>query len=72
MKLSKQQLATRASDKIEAQLFFANMKLQEYELNLSGVIPTLVDEDSIQKQIKAQKNEIDTLSYIFNLVELSY
>lgn len=72
MKLSKQQIATRASDKIEAQLFFANMKLQEYELNLAGVIPTLVDEDSIQKQIKAQKNEIDTLSYIFNLVELSY
>ena len=72
MKLSKQQIATRASDKIEAQLFFANKKLQEYELNLSGVIPTLVDEDSIQEQIKAQKNEIDTLSYIFNLVELSY
>lgn len=70
--LTKTQLAQRASDKLEAQLFFANKKLQEYELNLAGVIPTKIDSDSIRKQIKAQQNEIDTLSYMFNLVELSY
>jgi len=66
------ELAMKASDKLEAQLFFANKLLQEYELNLAGVIPTKVDDDIILKMIKSQQKEIDVLSYMFNLVELSY
>jgi len=66
------QLAMAASDKLEASLFFANKMLQEYELNLAGVIPTKVDNDMVLKMIESQKKEIDVLSYMFNLVELSY
>jgi len=72
MDANTKQLAMSASDKLEAQLFFANKLLQEYELNLAGVIPTKLDNDLILKMIKSQKKEIDVLSYMFNLVELSY
>jgi len=72
MDANTKQLAMAASDKLEAQLFFANKLLQEYELNLAGVIPSKVDNDTILKMIQSQQKEIDTLSYMFNLVELSY
>lgn len=72
MNANTKELAIKASDKLEAQLFFANKLLQEYELNLAGVIPTKVDNDIVLRMIKSQQKEIDVLSYMFNLVELSY
>tara|TARA_R110001592_G_scaffold204577_1_gene454653 strand:+ start:25284 stop:25496 length:213 start_codon:yes stop_codon:yes gene_type:complete len=70
--MTTEKIALRASDKLEAQLFFANKKLEEYELYLAGVIPTNIDSEDIEKMIKSQKSEIEVLSYMFNLVELSY
>jgi len=72
MDAKKKELAIRASDKLEAQLFFANKLLQEYELNLVGVIPTKIAHENVLKMIKSQRKEIDVLTYMFNLVELSY
>ena len=72
MNANTKELAIKASDKLEAQLFFANKMLQEYELNLAGVIPTKIDHDDVLKMIKSQRKEIEVLSYMFNLVELSY
>ena len=70
--LTKDQLNERCSNKVEAQLFFANKKLEEYELELAGVLPTKIDPDRIKLNIESQKKEIEVLSHIFELIELSY
>lgn len=70
--ISRRKLAQRAQDKLEAQLFFANKTLQEYQLNLDGVIPTYIDPDKLVGMIEAQKREIMVLTYMFDLVESSY
>lgn len=70
--LSQTQLNMRASNKIEAKLFFANKKLQEYELMLIGVISSNLQDDQINKLIESQETEVAVLNHIYKLIETSY
>lgn len=70
--LTQDQLNERSSNKLEAQLFYAHKKLEEYELQLEGVIPTKMDEEAIQLMIKSQIQEIEVLTSIFDLIEKNY
>ena len=67
--MTQRQLALRASDKIEVKLFYATNKLHEYELMKDGLIPNVIDEETLEKQIESQKREIEVLNYIFELIE---
>lgn len=62
-------LAVRASDKIEAQLFYAEKRLQELELQFEGIIACKLDREQIVESIFAQKNEVATLRFIDELVQ---
>jgi len=70
--LNRAQLNERASNKLEAQLFFAHKELQEIELEIEGVIPSTLDNDQLRKIHSSQRNEIQTLTYIFSLIENKY
>ena len=70
--LTQDQLNERSSNKLEAQLFYAHKKLEEYELQLEGVIPTKMDEEAVQLMIKSQMQEIEVLTNIFDVIEKSY
>ena len=70
--LTKEQLNERCSNKLEAQLFFAHKKLEQFELELAGVIPTKINADDLQRCISSQKIEVEVLNHIFELIELSY
>tara|TARA_R110000772_G_scaffold74599_2_gene162469 strand:+ start:8329 stop:8586 length:258 start_codon:yes stop_codon:yes gene_type:complete len=68
-RLTKDQLLQRASNKLEAQLFFAYKSLQEIELEVEGVIPSKIANDILRKNYQAQCNEVQTLTYLFEIIE---
>ena len=49
------QLNNRASNMLEAKMFFALKKVQELELTLEGVIPTKIGCDLVKNNLKAAK-----------------
>ena len=64
-----EQIKLRASNKIEAKLFYAVNELHELELKRDGVINTVIDEDKLDKMIKSQKAEVETLHFISDLID---
>lgn len=67
--LTERQLAQRASDKIEAKLFYAFKDLEELELKFEGIIASKLDKEQLAESITAQKREVDTLVFIEELVQ---
>lgn len=67
--MTPEQIALRASDKLEVKLFYATNKLHEYEMIREGIIPNVIDEETVLKQIESQKIELEVLNYIFDLIE---
>ena len=61
--------AVRASNKIEAKLFYAYKKLEELELQYEGVIPTKLDPEQVAESISAQQREVDALRFIDELIQ---
>lgn len=72
MSLSIEQIQQRASDKLEAKLFYAIKDLQEINLEIDGVLPSILSTDQLLTQKAAQENEILVLEHIFTLIEKSY
>ena len=68
-KLTTDQLLERASNKLEAKLFFAYKSLQEIELEIEGVIPSKMSNDILRRNYQAQSNEVQTLTYLFEIIE---
>ena len=68
-KLTTDQLLERASNKLEAKLFFAHKSLQEIELEIAGVIASKISNDILRKSYQAQSNEVQTLTYLFDIIE---
>ena len=66
------ELNQRASDHLEAKMFFKLKKIQEYRLTLDGVISSKVCNDIVERQLKAAENQYDTLLHLFDLLETSY
>jgi hypothetical protein len=64
MKLTKNQLIDRADDKLEALIFFATKKLQEYKLAQDGIIYYGVPQETICNMIDSQEKELQVLEYI--------
>lgn len=67
--MNKREAAMRASNKIEAKLFYAYKLLEELELKYEGVIPCKLDSEQIASSIVAQKKEVETLSFIDELIQ---
>lgn len=67
--LNTRQLAARASDKIEAKLFYAEKRLQELELQFEGIIACKLEKEQIAESIVAQRREVDTLMWIDDLIQ---
>lgn len=67
--LNERVLAIRASDKIEAKLFYAEKRLQELELQFEGIIASKLDREQIADSIVAQQSEVATLKFIDELVQ---
>ena len=70
--LTKEQKSVYASDKLEAMHFFAHKKLQETELEMEGIIPSLLSEDQLKSVYASQVKEIEVINYLFKLVEENY
>jgi alpha-D-ribose 1-methylphosphonate 5-phosphate C-P lyase len=64
MKLTKNQLIDRADNKLEALIFFATKKLQEYKLAQDGIIDYGVPQETICNMIDSQEKELQVLHYI--------
>lgn len=69
--LTRRQKLERASNKVEAALFYAFKKKEELELKLEGVIASKLDTEQLADSISAQNREIDVYLTIAELVELS-
>lgn len=67
--LTTDQLLERASNKLEAKLFFAHKSLQEIELEIEGVISSKMSNDILRRNYQAQSNEVQTLTYLFDIIE---
>lgn len=70
--LTQEQKSVYASDKLEAMHFFAHKRLQETELEMEGIIPSMLNEDQLKKIYASQIKEIEIINYLFELVELNY
>lgn len=64
MKLTKNQLIDRADNKLEALIFFATKKLQEYKMAQDGVLDYGVSQETICNMIDSQEKELQVLHYI--------
>ena len=64
MKLTKNQLIDRANNKLEAKIFYATKKLQEYKLAQDGIIDYGVPQETICDMIDSQEKELQVLHYI--------
>ena len=64
MKLTKDQLIDRANNKLEAKIFYATKKLQEYKLAQDGIIDYGVPQETICNMIDSQEKELQVLHYI--------
>ena len=64
MKLTKNQLIDRANNKLEAKLFYATKKLQEYKMAQDGILDYGVSQETICNMIDSQEKELQVLHYI--------
>tara|TARA_B110001452_G_scaffold267311_1_gene276715 strand:- start:1614 stop:1832 length:219 start_codon:yes stop_codon:yes gene_type:complete len=64
MKLTLTQLQDRADNKLEAKLFFATKKLQEYKMAQDGILDYGVSQETICNMIDSQEKELQVLHYI--------
>jgi len=64
MKLTKNQLIDRANNKLEAKIFYATKKLQEYRMAQDGIIDYGVTQETICDMIDSQEKELQVLHYI--------
>ena len=64
MKLTKNQLIDRADNKLEALIFFATKKLQEYKMAQDGILDYGVSQETICNMIDSQEKELQVLHYI--------
>ena len=64
MKLTKNQLIERASNKLEAKIFFATKKLQEHRMAQDGILDYGVPQETICSMIDSQEKELQVLHYI--------
>jgi hypothetical protein len=64
MKLTKNQLIDRADNKLEALIFFATKKLQEYRMAQDGILDYGVPQETICNMIDSQEKELQVLRYI--------
>tara|TARA_R110000772_G_scaffold49853_1_gene114818 strand:- start:54 stop:266 length:213 start_codon:yes stop_codon:yes gene_type:complete len=64
MKLTKNQLIERASNKLEAKIFFATKKLQEHRMAQDGILDYGVPQETICSMIDSQEKELQVLEYI--------
>lgn len=69
--LTRRQKLERASNKVEAALFYAFKNKEELELKLEGVIASKLDTQQLADSISAQNREIDVYLTIAELVELA-
>ena len=67
--MNRRESAVRASNKIEAKLFYAYKRLEELELQLEGVITTKLDPEQVAASISSQKKEVDALRFIDELIQ---
>lgn len=67
--MNRRESAVRASNKIEAKLFYAYKRLEELELQYEGIITTKLEPEQVASSIEAQKKEVDTLSFIDELIQ---
>ena len=64
MKLTLTQLQDRADNKLEAKIFFATKKLQEYKMVQDGILDYGVSQETICNMIDSQEKELQVLEYI--------
>jgi len=64
MKLTPTQLQDRADNKLEALIFFATKKLQEYKMAQDGILDYGVSQETICNMIDSQEKELQVLEYI--------
>lgn len=67
--LTQPQKLERASNKVEAALFYAFKKKEELELKLEGVIASKLDTQQIAESIESQNREIDVYLALESLVQ---
>ena len=66
--MKKEQLKERASNKIEAKLFYALKEVQELQMMEEGIINKFgVPHETVLRMLEAALMELDTLLYIENL-----
>ena len=63
-KLTLTQLQDRADNKLEAKLFYATKKLQEYKMAQDGILDYGVSQETICNMIDSQEKELQVLHYI--------
>ena len=63
-KLTLTQLQDRANNKLEAKIFYATKKLQEYRMAQDGIIDYGVPQETICNMIDSQEKELQVLHYI--------
>ena len=63
-KLTLTQLQDRADNKLEALIFFATKKLQEYKMAQDGILDYGVPQETICNMIDSQEKELQVLEYI--------
>lgn len=67
--MNTEQLKERASNKIEAKLFYALKEVQELQMMEEGIINKFgVPHETVLRMLEAALLELDTLLYIENLI----
>lgn len=64
MKLTKNQLIDRASNKLEAKLFFATKEVQKIKLMQDGIIDHGITQETICNMLDSAEKELEVLHYI--------
>ena len=65
MELTIDQVRERATNYLNAKIFFCKKEIEQRELELDGVIPTYVDIELVEKQLRAEKRKLAMLEYLF-------
>ena len=66
--LNNEQLQERASNKLEAKMFFAVKKLEEIRLEVEGVIPSKIGTDLLKRSLISQSHEVQVLNYMMQKI----
>lgn len=67
--MNRRESALRASNKIEAKLFYAYKRLEELELQYEGVITTKLEPEQILDSIISHRKDVDALRFIDEAVQ---